>query len=274
MKDYYTNYREHFGDNEFTDIENYTVMTTGENRVGKGKDLLVDETGRFRYIVVDTEPWVSGKNVLLPVGLARFDQEHYRIFVEGLSKAQVENLPSYREAHAVDEHHENQVREQYRPLAQRRSQRHFVNDREDQSTYGREPTYYGLSAEDNQQSLKLYEERLITQRNRVKTGAVTLGKHVETETAEVAEPIEKERVVIERQKAGGRPVAGKDPTFEDEEMARMEVFEDRVDVQKEPFVREEVSMRKERDRDTVKAQETLRHEALDIDTEGHPRSNR
>jgi uncharacterized protein (TIGR02271 family) len=140
--------------------------------------------------------------------------------------------------------------------------------------YDRESTFYGLSEEDNQQSLKLYEERLITQRNRVKTGEVTLGKHVETEMAAVSEPVEKERVVIERQKASGRPTSAESPTFENQEMAHMDVYEDQVDVKKEPFVREEVNVRKVRDRDTVKTKETLQREELDIDSSGQPPVNK
>jgi uncharacterized protein (TIGR02271 family) len=48
------------------------------------------------------------------------------------------------------------------------------------------------------QNLKLYEERLVANKSRVKTGEVSVGKHVETETARVAVPVEKERVIIER----------------------------------------------------------------------------
>ena len=47
-------------------------------------------------------------------------------------------------------------------------------------------------------NVKLYEERLVADKERHKAGEVAIGKHVETETAKVAVPVEKERIVIER----------------------------------------------------------------------------
>ena len=52
--------------------------------------------------------------------------------------------------------------------------------------------------------LKLYQERLVADKHREKTGEVTVGKRVETETARVSVPIEKERVVVERTAATGQ----------------------------------------------------------------------
>jgi uncharacterized protein (TIGR02271 family) len=282
LKDYYPNYRQSAG-NGIKDIEHYKVYTEGENQVGSAKDILVDQSGRFRYIVVDTGPWIFGKDVLLPVGLAHFDYNNDRIFVDGLTKQQVENLPAYRNVDTVDQTHENQIREQYRPLGKRRSNRQFMNqpyqgdatNRETETAdYDREPALYGLSEQDNQKPLKLYEERLVTERNRVKTGEVTVGKHVETRTAEATVPTEKERVVIERHDASGKRVADGSHQFKDGEVAHMDVYEDEVDIGKEAFVREEVSVHKETDREQVKAKEKVRREELDVDTKGNPRTKR
>lgn len=38
-------------------------------------------------------PWISGKKVLLPIGLSRIDYEARRLYVDGLSCGQVNNLP-------------------------------------------------------------------------------------------------------------------------------------------------------------------------------------
>jgi uncharacterized protein (TIGR02271 family) len=283
MKDYYPNYRESFGDSGMTDIDNYDVYTQGENKVGSVKDMLVDSSGRFRYVVVDTGPWIFGKDVLLPIGLAHFDYDRNRIFVDGLTKDQIENLPAYHNVNSVNEQYESQVREQYRPLSQRRSKRQFLsqpysvenaNRTSAEDMYEREPAYYGLSEEENHTPLKLYEERLVTQKNRIKTGEVAVGKHVETETAETTVPAEKERVVIERHDASGKTVPGEAPDFKEGEVARMDVYEDEVNVEKQPFVREEVSVRKETDREQVKAKEKVRREELDIDTKGNPNVKR
>ncbi len=283
MKDYYPNYRDSSQTAAIADIDQYSIYTEGENKIGSAKDILVDQSGRFRYLVVDTGPWVFGKDVLLPIGLAHFDYDRNRITVDGLSKQQVENLPSYNSIDAVDEQYENRVREQFRPLGQRRSKRQFIapadntdatNQANRNEAYDQEPTLYGLSEEDNQKPLKLYEEKLVTERSRVKTGEVAIGKHVETETATETVPVEKERVVIERRDATGKATPAQDPQFKEGEVARMDVYEDKVDIGKEAYVREEVSVRKETDHEQVKAKEKVRREELDIDTKGNPKMKR
>ena len=119
------------------------------------------------------------------------------------------------------------------------------------------------------QNLKLYEERLVASKTRQKTGDVAVGKRVETELAQVSVPIEKERVVIEHTTPtdAGRAVAPGDADFRDGEVARMNVYEETPDIHKEAFVREEVKVKKVVEQETIEAQETLRREELDIDTE-------
>lgn len=114
----------------------------------------------------------------------------------------------------------------------------------------------------------------MTQRNRVKTGEVAVGKHVETETATANVPVEKERVVIERHDTSGKATPAQNPEFKEGEVARMDVYEDQVDISKEARVREEVSVRKETDREQVQAKEKVRREELDIDTKGNPNMKR
>jgi len=130
---------------------------------------------------------------------------------------------------------------------------------------------YNLN-EQNHQSLKLYEERLIANKRRVKTGEVAIGKHVETETERVAVPVEKERVVIERVTPtdAGRPVTPGEVDFREGEVARMEVYEETPEIRKEAFVREEVKVKKVVDHQTVNAEETVRREELDVNTGNLP----
>jgi uncharacterized protein (TIGR02271 family) len=117
--------------------------------------------------------------------------------------------------------------------------------------------------------IKLYEERLMVNKQRTKAGEVSIGKRVETETAEVAVPIEKERIVIERTNTvNGRSVNSDTVDFTDTETVRMDVYEETADIQKQAFVREEVNVHKEVERDTVEAQDTIRREELDIEADG------
>ncbi len=276
IADFEPNYKEEIFAGE--DIKGFDVYAgDSDEKVGTVYDALVDETGKFRYLVVDTGIWIFGKKVLLPIGSARFDYGAHRVNATGLrSKAQAEQLPAYNEAEPLDYDREEQVRGVYRnqgtvaastpastaaPASYDRSNYNYDLDR---------PLYE--TNEQNHQNFKLYEERLIANKNRAKTGEVAVGKRVETETARASVPIEKERVVIERVTPveAGRVVSVGDADFQSGEVARMEVYEETADIHKEAFVREEVNIRKEVVRSTVDGEETLRREELDIKTDGTP----
>jgi uncharacterized protein (TIGR02271 family) len=87
--------------------------------------------------------------------------------------------------------------------------------------------------------------------------------------------IEKERVIIEPYYPHtGTAVAPGTADFQEGEVARLEIYEETADIQKQAFVREEVNIRKEVIQDTVNSTETLRREELDVDTDGNPVINR
>jgi len=276
IEEFYPNYKEEIfaGD----DIKGFDVYAgDSDEKVGTVYDALVDETGRFRYLVVDTGIWIFGKKVLLPIGSARFDYGTRRVHATGLrSKAQAEQLPAYNESEPVDYDGEEKVRGVYRnqdtaastPAASTATPASY--DRSNYSYDIDRPLYE--TNEQNHQNLKLYEERLVANKNRAKTGEVAVGKRVETETARASVPIEKERVVIERVTPveAGRVVSVGEADFQSGEVARMEVYEETADIHKEAYVREEVKVRKEVVRSTVDAEETLRREELDIKTDGTP----
>lgn len=114
LDEYNPNYaQEFFGGN---DIKNFDVYAD-DDRVGSVENILVDEDdGRFRYFIIDTGFWVFGKKVLLPVGLARLNYEKQHLFVPGLTKEQVENLPEFTQGLAIDHDYEERVRGVYRPI--------------------------------------------------------------------------------------------------------------------------------------------------------------
>ena len=270
LADFYPNYQEEIfaGD----DIKGFDVYAgDSDEKVGTVYDALVDDTGRFRYLVIDTGIWIFGKKVLLPIGSARFDYGARRVYATGLrSKAQAEQLPAYNELESVDYDREEQVRGIYR------NQGTGVGSTASAASYDRSSYSYDIDRplyetnEQQHQNLKLYEERLIANKHRAKTGEVAVGKRVETETARASVPIEKERVVIERVTPveAGQVVSAGEADFQSGEVARMEVYEETADIHKEAFVREEVNVRKEVVHTTVEGEETLRREELDIKTEG------
>ncbi|MGD2181733.1 DUF2382 domain-containing protein [Lusitaniella coriacea] len=266
ISDFYPDYKERIFDNQ--DIKNYSVYSETEDKVGGVHDLLVDESGRFRYLVIDTGFWFFGKQVLLPVGRARVDHSDDRVYAMGMTKEQAERLPKYDSDMTIDYDYEERVRGVYRSTAAQ------PTSTPDTYKYDNDPTLYDVD-ETNHQKFKLYQERLIADKDRYKAGEVAVGKKVESKTAKVAVPVENERVVIERTTpTGTTPVTPGATNFKEGEVARVEVYEESAQIDKQAFVREEVEVRKEVDRDTVEASETIRRETLDVDTHGNPVVNK
>jgi len=255
------NYQETFGKD---DVKALDLYTEGGDKVGSVADVLVDDDGRFRYLIIDTSSDFFGKQILLPIGLSRIDSAARRVYVDGLSRQQVEGLVEYKEDAIVDHDYEENVRSVFR------SPTSGVTYDRNTYDYQTEPALYGLN-DQNHQTFRLYEERLIASKQRIKTGEVTVGKHIETETASVTVPIQKERVVIERivPTEAGKVVDPNELKFQEGEVARIEVYEETPEIRKEAFVREEVRVKKVVERETVETQDTIRREELDVDTEGN-----
>jgi len=290
LEDFEPSYRDSF---DGQDIKGLGVYTQGtDEKVGTVSDVLVDEEGHFRYLVVDLGFWIFGKKVLLPIGRSRIDYNVDRVYTVGLTREQAEDLPEFNERQALDYDYEERVRGVYRqptdstlpvdslaPLAAtapvdttyQQPIAPAPDYNRDNYTYENEPALFGLNEQDHQ-TLKLYEERLVAGKRRQKTGEVSIGKHIETDTARVAVPIERERVVIERitPADAGTVVSGREADFREGEVARIELHEEVADVRKEAVLREEVRVRKVVDQETVETQETVRREELDVNTSGLP----
>ena len=93
-----------------------TTQGTNE-KVGTVNDILVDEQGQFRYLVLDLGGWIFGKKVLLPIGRSQIDQQAGRVHAVGLTKAQAGALPEFNDRAMPDSDHEEQVRGVFRPPA-------------------------------------------------------------------------------------------------------------------------------------------------------------
>jgi len=221
-----------------------------------------------------------------------------------MTREQADHLPEFGDLEKIDYDYEEQVRGVYRPTTTRST---MVDTSLESSapleasapldtsmagmgmsamaaqpavtpTYNRDTYDYKQDAslydldEQNHQTLKLYQERLVANKQRVKSGEVAIGKHVETETARVAVPVEKERVIIERVTPtdAGRAVTPGEAAFREGEVAHVEIYEEQASVQKEAFVREEVRVSKEVEQKTVETQETIRREELDVNTTDTP----
>jgi uncharacterized protein (TIGR02271 family) len=269
IKDFNSNYQQEFFGGK--DLKQYGVYTDiNDQKVGSVYDVLVDEYGHLRYLVIDAGWWSFGKKVLLPIGQYRIDYGKKNIYAFGLTKEQVEALPNYNDGMVLDRNYEERVKAIYRSPESAQTSR-------DRATYSypSNANSHDIREEDNA-SIKLYKERLTANKNRYKTGEVALGKTVKTETARVAVPIEKERVIIEQRNFdnGGQVVAPDEVNFREEEIVRMEVYEETANIRKEAFLSGEVSVKKAVEHETVTAEEMLRREELKLDVDGEPIINK
>ncbi len=286
IKDFDPDYAKHMPDRDVKGLDVYA----GNEKIGSVNDLLVDDNGQFRYLVINTGGWIVGKKVLLPIGRARVDYASNRVDADRLTKAQAEALPEFSDGMLVDYDHEERVRDIYRadrPTRQRSTATvdsepmlaledeyaevdgGYVYDRHNYQ-HDREPDLYALN-EQNHPSFKLYEERLVTSKTRQKTGETVISKRVETETAQASVPVEQERVVIDRVPGNSQSIV--DPsvaTFQAGEVSRMEVYGEVPEFHKEAFVREEVRVSKVVDKENATVQGTIRREELDVDNQGNP----
>jgi len=116
-------------------------------------------------------------------------------------------------------------------------------------------------------TVRLHEERLKVDKERVQTGDVKVRTEVRTEHQTITVPVEKEEVVIERHPVHGAATGGEVKAQE----IRIPVREEKVHVAKETVVKEEVSVgtRKVQGTETVSAD--VRKEELKVEQQGEAR---
>ncbi|MER8232957.1 PRC-barrel domain-containing protein [Streptomyces sp. NPDC101490] len=97
MTEHLWNYQPTAGHLAGTDLSGYKVeaLDGGIGKVDKHSDEVDDA-----YLVVDTGPWIFGREVLLPAStVVRIDPDDRRIFVDR-TKAQIKDAPEFhREKH-------------------------------------------------------------------------------------------------------------------------------------------------------------------------------
>ncbi|MDG0791428.1 YsnF/AvaK domain-containing protein [Cohnella ginsengisoli] len=117
-------------------------------------------------------------------------------------------------------------------------------------------------------TLRLHEERLNVDKERVRTGEVSVHKDVIEERQTIEVPVQREEVVIERHAVQGETTDG--AAIGKDETIRIPVSEERVEVTKRPVATEEISIGKRVVQDTEHVSETVRKERAELDRSGHP----
>lgn len=142
------------------------------------------------------------------------------------------------------------------------SEQSYNNDTQDNNVG--ETSYNNETQNNNvdEESVQLHEERLNVDKENVETGEASVDKHVVEEEQEFDVPVEREEVTIER-----RPVNEKvdeDFNANDDDSVHIPLHDERVKVDKENVVSEEIVIKKNKVQDTEHVSEKVRHEEADI----------
>jgi uncharacterized protein (TIGR02271 family) len=230
-------------------------------KVGTVREALTEDGGSIRYLVVEVGSWFTSKEVVVPVGLARVEDDG--VYFDSLSKEQVRDMNAYV---AGQEYGDEQQMSDIRTL---------------KGTGYTAPTATAgaaVTAADHYQDeamfktptkLQLLEERLNVNKEKYQAGSVQVGKKVETRTENVNVELRHDEVVIERHAVSEpRPVEGNVTLGAASESIRVDLEAERANVQKQAFVTEEVSVGKRSESQTQTFTETVGKEVLDVTKTG------
>lgn len=123
------------------------------------------------------------------------------------------------------------------------------------------------------EKIKLHEERLRVNKDVVESGEVTIDKNVVSERQEFDVPVSHDEVTIERRKVNETVADGHFDNDLDDETIRVPLTEERVSIDKENVVSEELLIKKNRVTDTEHVSEEVRREEVDIDDSNAHRRN-
>jgi hypothetical protein len=85
-----------------------------DGSIGKIDEATNDVGGS--YIIVDTGPWIFGKQVILPAGVIdNVDQQEEKVYV-GRTKDEIKNAPEYDADRGIDDTYRNDVGSYYSTL--------------------------------------------------------------------------------------------------------------------------------------------------------------
>lgn len=98
------------------DVRGWDVLTRADGeRVGDVADILVDDDGEVRYLDVDLG--ALRKHVLVPISQAKVDPGEDTVWVLGMTRAQIRQIPSYSgDVGRVTRDYEALVHQAYRPI--------------------------------------------------------------------------------------------------------------------------------------------------------------
>ncbi|AFZ67315.1 PRC and DUF2382 domain-containing protein [Deinococcus peraridilitoris] len=263
-----------FRDEGLFDPTGHAAYGVNGDKIGTVRSALADpETGRLRYLLVDVGGWFSSKEVLVPVGLARLEDD--AVYFDSLTKEQVRDMHGYTGSYDYDAQTSDER------ILRGNDYDGVVGDRDAGSVSNTSATdrRYNYRDEDEgdrmfktPERLRLLEERLTVDKERYLAGSVEVSKHVENRQEQVNVNLAHEEVVIERHPVTDpRPVAGNVTLGSDRETVRVDLEAERANVQKQAYVTEEVTVGERTVSETQTFTETVGKEVLDVNRNGETR---
>jgi uncharacterized protein (TIGR02271 family) len=240
-------------------LEGYDCYDANGEHVGDIDGVLADAQQMTpRYLVLDMGGWFNTKRYVVPIGEAgRVDDHEQRIYFRRLTKEMLKSgtFPEYS-----DEWLEHGDEARFSRFEQDYSRAYAPQTERTADTVDYTGELYRRPEQAGR--LQLMEEHLQANKERYQSGAVKLGKRVTEHTETMEVPVTEERVVIERHPVSGEAPArgeiGADQTIE------VPVMREKVNVEKQSVVREEVGVRKEAVQRQQSVQGTVRREELEV----------
>ncbi|NEP17833.1 MAG: DUF2382 domain-containing protein [Leptolyngbya sp. SIO4C1] len=270
IADRYPDYQQRFFEgSELKGAKVYVSRTADRlgERFGTVQDILVDEAGQVRCLVVKTGFWRFGKQVMLPIDCCSSDLAQRQVYVTGLTSEQLEQLPRYAQLSAVDAPRavDGAAPVELSTAVEAATVKDVVIE-PGAAASAAPPAPPAEAAEAaDEQPLALYEERLVVDKRREKTGEIKITQRVETTQTGATDSGETEKIIIEIESPPGTTQVNlADESLALGKAAQLELHAEQAVVHKQAVPREAVSIRKEAEHETVTAREPLQKETLTV----------
>ncbi|WP_424950638.1 PRC and DUF2382 domain-containing protein [Deinococcus sp.] len=234
---------------------------SGGEKVGTIREALTEDGGKLRYLVVEVGSWFTSKEVVVPVGLARVENDG--VYFDSLSKDQVKAMNAYVPGQSyTDEQQVADIRtlkgtDYVAPVVSGAAVATAADHYHDETLFK------------TPMKLQLLEERLSVNKEKYQAGSVQVGKKVETRTENVNVALSHDEVVIERHPVTeARPVEGNVTLGAATDTIRVDLEAERANVSKQAFVTEEVQVGKRTETEQKTFSDTVGREVLDVTKSG------
>ncbi|MFE4897034.1 YsnF/AvaK domain-containing protein [Peribacillus butanolivorans] len=124
----------------------------------------------------------------------------------------------------------------------------------------------GRELPEDERTLRLREEQLNIDKERVQSGEVVIDKEVNEEHKTINVPVEHEELTVEHRSVSGRKDSLETGSINEGETLRIPVVEEKLEVSKTPVVTDEIVIKKHAVQETEQVRDTLKKEDIQLDS--------